>query len=243
MGVGLTGCVDARDKFGKTWYLDGAGNWGFGIADIAAGLESAGYKGTIDTFIWTTSFNPALDQVNRPGAALRALGLADTISEYLDRFPDNDVNLIALSAGTGVAMWAIENLRDGHQINNLVLLGSSLSYDYDIRKAAKSIKGRIYVYHSRYDSILSGPVRTLGTIDGKLNHNAAGLVGLKPPYGPADKVVNVGWTRRFMTYGWTGAHTDSTNRRFVQAVVSMHIVSPGGSTPSPTTGPAVAITP
>ncbi len=233
----LGGCADPRERFGKTWYLDGAGNWGFGISDVAAGLEAAGYEGMVDTFIWTTSFNPALDQVNRFGAALRAQGLANTISDYLDQHPDNEVNLIALSAGTGVAMWAVENLRSPHKVNNLVLLGSSLSFDYDIRKAARKIKGKIYVYFSRHDTILEGPVRTLGTIDGKLDWNSAGLVGLKPPRGPKDKVVNFGWNRTYIRYGWTGAHTDATNRRFIRSVVARHILPSreGGDKDSPPT--------
>ena len=59
------------------------------------------------------------------------------------------------------------------------------------------------------DSILSGPVKALGTIDGKPNHNSAGLIGLKPRRGPAGKVVNIGWSRKFIRYGWAGAHTDA----------------------------------
>ena len=236
--LSLPGCSDPREEFGKTYYLDGAGNWGFGVADVANGLERAGYDGAVETFLWTTSFNPAIDQVNRIGARLRALGLAGLIDDYIDKHPDKDVNVIALSAGTGVTIWAIENLRAGHQVNNVVLLGSSLSYDYDIRKAAENIRGKIYVYFSPHDTILQAPVRALGTIDGKLNHEAAGLVGLHPPHGPDEKVVNTAWNRRYVRYGWTGAHTDCTSEPFVRNVLARHILPSSEPTPEQESAPA-----
>ena len=43
----LAGCAVHRtdpraEPFGKTIYLDGAGNWGFGVAAVPAGLKDAG---------------------------------------------------------------------------------------------------------------------------------------------------------------------------------------------------------
>jgi len=222
--IPLVGCNDPTERFGKTYYLDGAGNWGFGVAEVASGLRAAGYQGHVEVYLWTTSFNPAIDQVNRPMAHLRAAILTGKIQDYLRRYPDNDVNIIALSAGTGVAVWAVEALEPPFKVNNMILLGSSLSYDYDMRKALRHIKGKVIVYYSPHDSVLEGPVRWLGTIDGKVGVDSAGLAGLHPPGGGQGKIINIGWSPRFLKYGWTGAHTDCTSESFVRAELAKYIV-------------------
>jgi pimeloyl-ACP methyl ester carboxylesterase len=213
------GCNNPKEEFGKTYYLDGAGNWGFGVTDVPAGLQAAGYPGDIEVYVWTTSFSPAIDQVNIIPNKLRAAGLTGKIKDYLTRFPSNRVNLIALSAGTGIAVWAVEGLPDGMSVENLILLGSSLSYNYDMREALRHIRGKVYVFHSGHDEVLTTAVRALGTVD-RTNEDSAGLVGLRPPGGGSGKIVNVGWSARYTQYGWTGAHTDATSQAFVQAVVA-----------------------
>jgi hypothetical protein len=247
--IAFTGCVpeeqgitQIEEKNGITYYLDGAGNWGFGVADVPAGLKKAGYKGRVENYMWTTSFNPAIDQRNRLGNELRAAGLADKIKAYLKNHPDNDVNIIALSAGTGVAIWTVEKLKPPAKVNNVILLGSSLSFDYDVSKALANMKGMIYVYYSRYDSVLEGPVKAIGTVDGKFGTDAAGLVGLRPPSGSA-RIKNYGWDRRYQKYGWSGSHTDCTNQAFVSAVLARHILPPTSETPAARPGTSLPAQP
>ena len=142
----------AAEKFGKTFYLDGAGNWGFGASEVPQGLQQAGYAGDVELYVWTTSLNPLVDQLNIGAAKIRANMLARKIEEYHARYPKNTINVIALSAGTGVATWAIEDLRGGAKVRNLILLGSSLSHDYNMRKALRNMTGKIYVYYSPHDN-------------------------------------------------------------------------------------------
>jgi hypothetical protein len=220
----VSGCHDPSEKFGKTYYLDGAGNWGFGIADVPAGLKAAGYKGHVEVYLWTSSFNPAVDQINIANNRLRAAILATKIDDYLNRHPGNDVNLIALSAGTGIATWAVENISGNHKIANLVLLGSSLSYNYDMSKALSHIAGKVYVYYSPHDEVLTTGARALGTVDRKFV-DGAGLRGLHPSTGGSQKIVNIPWSSRYNSLGWTGAHTDATSRAFVQHVIAPEILS------------------
>ncbi|MBI4581115.1 MAG: hypothetical protein HY718_15535 [Planctomycetes bacterium] len=226
----LVGCEaggSSTDPFGRTYYIDGAGNWGYGVAEIHQGLRRAGYRGSIINYTWSPTFNPALDQtVGRPVAHLRGADLGKEITAYLAKYPDHEVNIICLSAGTGVGVWACENIQPPAKLHNLVMLGSSLSSDYDMRQALANVAGRVYVYHSTGDMVLQGPVRTLGTIDGKLGADAAGLVGLRPRGLKTDKIVNIPWSSRYERYGWTGAHTDATSEPFVIAELSKHIVSP-----------------
>lgn len=224
--VGLASCAAperSAEKFGKTYYLDGAGNWGFGASSVPAGLKSAGYRGDVEIYIWTMSLNPLLDQLNIFGAKLRAAALSRRIKAYRKRYPQNDLNMIALSAGTGVAVWAVEGLDENIRIHNLVLLGSSLSHDYDVTRALKNMTGNIYVYHSPHDLVLSG-VPIIGTIDGKHGVASAGMVGLDTPAGMPGRVVNTCWSPRYIPYGWTGAHTDCTTQAFVARVIARHVL-------------------
>ena len=225
-GCGISASeMNRADQFGRTYYIDGAGNWGYGVAEVQQGLRQAGYKGNIINFRWSPTFNPALDQtIGRPAARLRGADLGKEITQYLKKYPDCQANIICLSAGTGVGVWACENTEPPATVHSLVMLGSSLSADYDMRKAIEHISGGVYVYHSSSDMVLQGPVRTLGTIDGKMGVDAAGLRGLHPPGGGGKKITNIRWSSKYERYGWTGAHTDATSEPFVRYVLSRHIL-------------------
>lgn len=236
LGMGLTGCAgdihsNPKDAFGRTYYIDGAGNWGFGVRSVRRGLERAGYRGNVVNHRWSLTLNPALDHtLGRPAARLSGASLGREITHYLERHPDAEVNIIALSAGTGVAVWACEHVEPPAKVNNLVLLGSSLASDYDVSAALANISGRIFVYHSRNDLILRGPVRTLGTIDGRLGVQPVGLVGLRAPGQTGDRVKNTAWSPHYQRWGWSGTHTDATTEPFVRHVLATHIV-PADTTP------------
>lgn len=235
-GCGVDSTVGREDQFGRTYYIDGAGNWGYGVAEVHAGLRKAGYKGTIINWRWSATFNPALDQtIGRVAARARGADLGKEITQYLSRFPDNQVNIICLSAGTGVGIWACENTTLPAKVDNIILLGSSLSSDYDVSKALEHIAGKVYVYYSSADMILQGPVRTLGTIDGKIGADAAGIVGLRPPRGDRSRIVNIPWSSRYEQYGWTGSHTDATSEPFVQLVLAKTILASSTTTQPRTT--------
>ena len=215
----LCGCADPKEKFGRTWYIDGAGNWGFGVLEVPQGMADAGYKGLVSNHHWSLTMNPALDQTLRFIARSSGALLGSDISSYLRNNPGAEANIIALSAGTGVAMWAAESMSPPYKINNMVLVGSSISSRYDTRKALENIRGNIYVYYASSDPVLQGPVRLLGTIDGTFD-DAAGLVGLRDGGG---RIVNIGWSSRYSSLGWTGGHADCTNRRFVRSEIAKRI--------------------
>ena len=217
------GCNDPADKLGKIYYLDGAGNWGFGVAEVPQGLRNAGYKGSVEVFIWTSSFNPAIDQVNIGANRFRAAILTGKIEDYIRRNPDQQVNLISLSAGTGIATWAVEALGTQYKVDNLVLLGSSLSYDYDMTRALSHIKGKVFVYYSPHDEVLTTGAAALGTVDRKFV-DGAGLKGLYPNGQKHPRIVNIGWSSRYSRLGWTGAHTDATSPAFIAREVAPRIL-------------------
>jgi len=231
--VAAMGCAPTfgpRAANGITFYCPGAGNFDFGDVGIRQGLEAAGYRGQVASVLWTVSFNPAIDQ-RLGNARLGAVRLARAIEEYADRYPGRPINLIGLSAGTGVAIWALEQLKPGYMVDNVVLLASSLWYRYDVSKALRHVRGRIYNYYSPQDPVLAGPMKIFGTVDGVFGEDGAGAVGLRPPRG-ADRVVNIRWEPSFAAYGYTGDHLSATSPRFVEAYISKHIISgPAASAP------------
>lgn len=213
-----------RADFGIVFYSPGAGNVDFGDAGLRSGLEQAGYPGQVATNLWTVSFNPAIDQALRVNAQLGGKKLARWIEQYSDKYPNRPIDLVGLSAGTGVSIWALEALHEGYKVDNVILLASSLSEDYDVSKAMRHVKGTLYNYYSSEDAILAIPMKLFGTIDAKFGVDGAGAVGLHPPRGE-DRIVNIPWRPAYRKYGYNGGHTDGTSAPFVRAVLSKHILN------------------
>lgn len=222
----LAGCAPTfgpNAENGITFYCPGAGNLDGGDLGIREGLKAAGYPGQVASILWTVSFNPAIDQ-RLGNARLGGVRLARMIEQYCDKFPGRPVNIIGLSAGTGVAIWALEDLKEGYSVDNVVLLGSSLWHRYDVSRALRRVKGYIYNYYSSQDIVLAGPMKVFGTIDGVFGDDGAGAVGLHPP-GDSSRVINIRWEPAFKQYGNYGNHTDGTRAPFVRAYISKHIIS------------------
>lgn len=221
-GCVMTGPDPFAERSGKVYYLDGAGNLGGGRG-VPDGLRDAGYLGDIQVFTWTTTHSPLLDQLAAGAARSRGPEFAGVIADYLSRHPDNEVDVIALSAGTGVAVWGVESLPEGVRIRNLVLLGSSLTAGYDMRDALGNMTGAIYNYHAPDDLVLR-IVPAVGSIDGVRGEAAAGSVGLAVPPGAEGRIVNIRRTEELSRRGWR-SHVGAATRSFVREVVSRHVVA------------------
>ncbi len=217
--AGCTTTFGPKAQHGITFYCPGAGNFDFGDVGIRQGLEAAGYQGQVASVMWTVSFNPAIDQ-RLGNAHLGAARLARSIEQYIDKYPGRPVNVVGLSAGTGVAIWALEDLKPGYNVDNVVMLGSSLWYRYDVSKGLRHVNGQIYNYYSPHDPVLTTAMKVFGTIDGVFGEDGAGAVGFRSP-----GVVNIRWDPAFKRYGYYGNHTDATRAPFVEAYLSKHIIS------------------
>ncbi|MBK8915668.1 MAG: hypothetical protein IPM64_13925 [Phycisphaerales bacterium] len=216
---------------GATFYLGGAGTFGnIGNYSIREGLRDGGYTGAIDVVPWQSWFGDVLrDQMDRTRNEREAQRFADRITEYARQYPGRRANIIALSAGTGVATWAIERLPPDVRVGTVVFLGSSLSRRYDLTEALSRLDGKLYVFYSADDPVLRYGVPLAGTVDRDAdNRTAAGLTGFALPRA-ADaatvdaynrKLRNMGWKPRYARYGYRGLHTDGTRERFVAAVIA-----------------------
>ncbi|UCG16454.1 MAG: hypothetical protein JSV19_00135, partial [Phycisphaerales bacterium] len=54
-----------------------------------------------------------------------------------------------------------------------------------------------------------------------------GLAGLHPPGGQNPRIVNIGWSRKWLPLGWAGAHTDCTNQKFVRYELAKRLLPSG----------------
>ncbi|MHC5109785.1 MAG: hypothetical protein ACYTHJ_07905 [Planctomycetota bacterium] len=216
-------------------FVDGAGNLGHGGQNLEKALAGTADSTRVEQFTWTTSFNPLIDQLNVGAAKRRSMELATRIRRFREESPDGQVNVVSFSAGTGVAVWACEQLDEYSSVDKLILLGSSLSYDYDMSRAARNVNREIVVYHSSRDAILQA-VRWIGTIDGRRGVNAAGLVGVSVPNELAGKIVNVSWSPEMVDLGWRGGHDDSTSLGMARGQIAPRLLD--HSNPD---GPGVAV--
>jgi hypothetical protein len=217
-----------------TYYLDGAGNFGFGMETVPLGLMDGGYDGKVEHFVWTTYMGPLADQMSTPVCRWRGGQLAHKIEKYLDRHPGAKVNIIGLSAGSGVAVFALEKLSSKYWVNQVIMLSSSLSADYDLTRALRHVRGGITFFWSPDDPILRGLVPLVGTVDGERACEVAGVIGARIPThvgtegrGLYQRVRNVRWYTRELIGPIKLQHAGTTDRSFVCDMVAPILVSRG----------------
>lgn len=238
--VALTGCSNILAKLGDdntgidreiTYYLGGAGTLGgIGNGSVREGLRKGRYQGAINVIPWQSWFGDVLrDQIDRTRNQREAQRVADEILQYQQTYPGRRVNIIALSAGTGIATWALERLPADANVGTVVFLGSSLSRRYDLTDALRRVDGRLYVYYSAADPILRYGLPLAGTVDREFQGpSAAGLSGFALPPGASHEMIelynrklrNMAWKPRYERYGYRGLHTDGTSAPFVAEFIA-----------------------
>lgn len=223
------------ERYGKVYYLDGAGNLGYGEDTVPKALHAVGFRGDIEIVTWTSYTGPLGDQLIRANARNRAETLTKRIVDYRRRYPDTPIYIIGLSAGTGVAVWAVESLPREMKVDTLVLLSSSLSTNYDMTRCLRHVKNKVYVLSSSRDAVLKAFIPVTGTIDGSHFVEPAGLVGLYPASRAKaeqidlyrEKIVNIPWRPSFERLGNAGGHTDGTSLAFVKYYIAPKLLGLG----------------
>lgn len=210
-----------------TIFLDGAG-WFGSSGSVESGLRDAGDKGNFQTFVWSSGLGAAHDHLVVASANGVGKRLARKIEEIRSRGNNARINVIALSAGTSVVLNALEQLKPGVMVDNVVLLSSSASERRDLTHIMHHVRGRLYATCSRNDGILP----TIMTNADHKGGEPAGISGFKPPRGHSaathaayERVVNLPWKPAYLAYDWNGGHTAATNRRFIAAVIGPRILS------------------
>lgn len=230
-------------ELGRTYFVGGAGSVGnvVGTVDVPRGLRQAGYRGSTEVFGWQSTVGGTLrDMLDRGRNEREARRLARRIQAYMDRYPGRRVNIIALSAGTGIAAWALEALPPKCHVGTVVFLGSSLSCQYDLSQALERVDGHLYVFYSDRDPLLKYGLLLTGSVD-RETASAAGLKGFTAPSGAghktrhlyAEKLCLRPYEARYAEYGYYGLHADSTSPAFIARVVYPLLNEDVGRSPAP----------
>lgn len=226
----LQGDRAEREQRGFVFYCDGSGggsvlkNYSTGIKK---GLLDAGYEGSGEMFPWNTGLGVTADHTSSESYKRgKARQLASQIAEYESKHPGAPVTLMGLSAGTAVAVFALEELPRGVDVENVILLSPSIGADYDLGRALRHVKGKMYVFTSTKDAVLTYLVRNVGTAD-RRESEPAGIYGFRRPRSASRdamsdyaKVVHIQWRQEFARYGDLGGHTDVVNAAFVQKFIA-----------------------
>jgi pimeloyl-ACP methyl ester carboxylesterase len=155
---------------------------------------------------------------------IQAQKIAERLITMRRANPDAKIVLSAESGGTGVAVWALEDLPDDVKIDSVILLSPALSPGYDLSLALRHISGSMHVFISERDKLILGwGTETYGTIDGK-NTQAAGRFGFVAPKSadPAQyaKVIQVPYRSSWWRYLNFGGHAESMSPSFGKNVIA-----------------------
>lgn len=217
-----------REKRSYVYYLDGAGggtsrlNWAPGVE---RGLLDAKFPGAAAMFSWETGRGLLADQdAGLHYKRRKAADLAGEIARNAKRHPDVPINILGFSAGTAVAVFALEVLPEDVRVANVVLLGASISDNYDLTAALRRVGGKLYVFTSNHDRVLGFLMKFSGTADRKFRVAGAGVRGFVLPRRAgdatralyADKVVRIRWQKSFEVDQDYGHHFDNVKAGFIR---------------------------
>jgi pimeloyl-ACP methyl ester carboxylesterase len=217
-----------RMQNGYLYYLDGAGggtaekNWAGGVKE---GLLAAGFPGAGEMLSWETGKGLMADQdASVAYKRSKARELAGQMKQHASAYPGTPLNLLGFSAGTAVAIFALEELPEEVQVDHVVLLGTSISEDYDLTKALERVKGKVVMYTSTHDRMLGVLMPFSGTADRIYHDPGAGIEGFALPLGAtsktrdlyASKLLTIPWTKSLKEDGDRGHHFDNVKAAFIR---------------------------
>jgi|CXWL01.1.fsa_nt_gi pimeloyl-ACP methyl ester carboxylesterase len=230
-GMSLPGSGINRSS-GCVFYVDGAGgggpllDWG---REFSAGLRMAHCGLEFRNYHWQTGLGAGADQqASVKYKRAQGAGLAAEIRVYREANPLAPVYLTGFSAGTAIAIHALEALPENQSVDSVVLLASSVSASYDLSIALRRVRDTMYVFTSESDAVLKVMVPVTGTADREYTGlSIAGICGFKQPSPENEKAARqyrklhrLPWTVEFENTGNHGGHTDFVKPAFVQGSVA-----------------------
>jgi hypothetical protein len=219
---------EQRLKRGCVFYFDGAGggtkesNYAAGVVE---GMLEAGYAGAGELVSWETGKGLMADQkASVAYKRTKAREAAEDILRYQSDSSGAPVGLLGFSAGTAEAIFVLERLPESSPVDQVVLLGASISRDYDLTEALKRVKHKLYIFTSPHDRMLSLAMPLSGTADRKFHDPGAGINGFVLPVGAsaatrqlyADKIVTIPYTDDFRKDQDKGHHFDNVKKDFIR---------------------------
>ena len=236
LGIIASGCGKShtyvsqeRLEAGLVVSLDGVGGYNWGPKWLRAGLEEAGVSGAIVIYDWSKGPGGMFvgDLMDEAANHAAARNLAQMVETYLAAMPNRPVTLIGHSGGAAVVAWALEELPEGCCVERAILMAPALAPDYDLSKALRHVRSRLYVMYSYADvPLMAAGTAVFGTMD-RQHSVSAGLVGFKmPPAVPLAervqylKVRQIPWTISLLKTGHLGGHMGWTSTRFARDFIA-----------------------
>jgi pimeloyl-ACP methyl ester carboxylesterase len=191
-------------------------------------LGEGGVDHAIEIVDWTAGHNVLEDQTNLDRNRQIARQSSQRIARYVAQYPGRPVHLVGISAGTGIVVFAVEQLPPGVQVDGLILMASSLTNTYDLSPAMNRVRNDITNFSSVADvGVLGVGVGLAGTVD-RGSGPAAGLYGFGLPDGASpqiealykEKLVEVPWKPTYVVYGHVGDHLGAASAGFVRRFVA-----------------------
>jgi len=231
-----------RLQRGCIFYFDGAGggtkkkNYAAGVVE---GMLAAGYPGAGELLSWETGRGLMADQdASVAFKREKAAEGAQKIKAYTAQHPQAPVGLLGFSAGCAEAVFALETLPASASVDHVVLLGASISRDYDMTKALDRVKGKLYIITSPHDHMLGTLMPLSGTADRKFHDPGAGIKGfVLPPNATdatrklyAEKIVTLPYQDDFRKDKDKGHHFDNVKMEFIRDHVAPLLMGKGPST-------------
>jgi len=214
--------AQARYEKGLVIVLSGAGDMMGEVNSIRNGLNAGHVDWALEHFAWSQG-GVIHDQTGMDENRRMAARLARRIEGYEAQYPGRPVYLVGVSAGTGILVWCLEDMREGTTVTGAVLLSSSLQSHYDLGPALEHIKTYMYVFrNSPADVVLAAGVMATGSVD-RSGLLAGGLYGFSPPDKAPDstvlayreKLVEIRWGPGDVLLGNPGDHLGPTRSAFV----------------------------
>ncbi len=231
----LAGCTGAskssfttssRQERGMVLILPGIEGEGALSYAIRQGIDNADVKSSLPIYRWgwpIPGVGMVLNQVDFLRARAVGKDVAKYVAKYQKKYPGRPVHIVGHSGGGAIAVFAAEELPDGHKVDGLILLSPSLSAGYNLTDALTKTRKGIINYWSPGDIALLVLGTTLfGNLDG-IHGPAAGAMGFtnsKNASAGGGKLYQGKWSEAMSASGHHGGHMDTASSGFVASWVA-----------------------
>lgn len=189
---------------------------------LVKGLVQAGVAPEAWIFDWTGEYSGILALGKLDHNKEQARLLAGRLTEIHRADPRTRIILTSHSGGTGIAVWALEQLPADVKIDTLVLLASALSPGYDLDPALAHVR-QAHSFYSEFDNLVLGTgTRTMGTID-RVKSDAGGYVGFE---STNPKLKQIPYNPDWIKTGNAGDHIGTMDAQFAREVIAPLILPP-----------------
>ena len=196
---------------------------------MLAGLRDGGVTANIVIYDWT-EHDPGIHALQAYARNQHeAQTIAGLIESHATADPLSPIYITAHSGGCGLVAWALADLPADVKVQTVIFIAPALSPRFDLSAALRHVNGKLYVFSSRFDTVvLFTGTRIFGTIDG-VQTEAAGFSGFIQPKNADplmyEKIVPRAYQTDWAKYGDSGDHIGGMQRDFAAAMIAPLIVT------------------